>query len=389
MEMKQCNIVFATDENYASATYVAIYSIAKYANTDVKYIIYVFISDLLNSEIETMFLSIERQFLNVEIRIKRTACSQYAYSKIKRISTATFLRLYAPMYLQVDKCLYLDQDILINGDVANIYDFQIGDNLIAGVEQPEYARRKMMEPLQRELLLEEDDRYINAGVMLMNLKEMRKLEWQCIIERLMKEQFPLGDQDIINVACRGRIVCMPISYNYGIMRGKTDLQPLIVHYAGAKKPWNSIYMFGADKWWQLCFETEVFDKFLKAECISFYLYYRMKNYLFESRENLYKFCEKTNNIIIYGAGRIAKRVVNDLKDKGLSIDGIVVSNKGGNPIEIAGVEVREIDFYYNDAEKFSVLLAVYNDVNTIPKELYKKGFKCVIPIEHLYLGELM
>ena len=384
--MKYYSIVFATDENYADATYVAIYSIIKSRNINAQYVFYIFIRDALSDQMYSLFMNLQNVFVNVEIRIESIICNSNIYTVFDRISPVTFLRLYAPLYVKDDLCLYLDQDILIHGDVAEIFNFPLENNLIAGAENVnvEACFERINSFCGQEILNKTVDKYINAGVILMNLKEMRKQQWQQLIDKLIEKRFPAGDQDVINVACKGRIAYMPVCYNYMIKREILESQPLILHYAGGKKPWSHPYLYGGEQWWQLCQETEVFERVLEKWKIFFYLYFRAGGFMPDSRDKLYRFCSEENNVVIYGAGVIAKRVMKDLKEKKLKVNGIAVADMENNPQEIEGVRVMEVSSYSEKAKKTSILLAVSRDITAISMELYRYGFKRVLPIADLY-----
>ncbi|MDR0618122.1 MAG: hypothetical protein LBG23_05145 [Endomicrobium sp.] len=76
-----------------------------------------------------------------------------------------------------------------------------------------------------------NDIYINAGVLLLNLKNLRadnvNKSWINLAE---KESFPFHDQDIINLTCKGKIVFLPPEYNFATDNAK------IIHFAN-NKPW--------------------------------------------------------------------------------------------------------------------------------------------------------
>ena len=104
----------------------------------------------------------------------------------------------------------------------------------------------------------------------------------------------------------------------------------------------------------------------------------------DSRDKLYRFCSEENNVVIYGAGVIAVRVMKDLKEKKLKVNGIAVADMENNPQEIEGVRVMEVSSYFEKAKKTSILLAVSRDITAISMELYRYGFKRVLPIADLY-----
>ena len=90
-----------------------------------------------------------------------------------------------------------------------------------------------------------DRKYINAGVLLLNIPKMRE---EKIYEKLCETTISLGkqiqfqDQDIINIVCRGRVKELPERYNFttenAIKHPQERDKAVIVHYTGRAKPWS-------------------------------------------------------------------------------------------------------------------------------------------------------
>lgn len=101
-------------------------------------------------------------------------------------SPYTLLRLFADLIPEIpDKILYLDVDIMLNRDIKLLYDINI--------EGYEYAAAR--DHYGKYLI---NPNYINAGVLLFNMKEMRKTE---LLEKargwIKKKHLPFADQSAI------------------------------------------------------------------------------------------------------------------------------------------------------------------------------------------------
>ena len=98
--------------------------------------------------------------------------------------------------------------------------------------------------------------YVNAGMLVMNLKQIRKDNMTLKFLELSKKNYTSQDQDVLNVACYGKIITLPPKFNAMIYRLKENSSllrdlykeediieannsPYIIHYAGKEKPWNS------------------------------------------------------------------------------------------------------------------------------------------------------
>lgn len=102
----------------------------------------------------------------------------------------------------VEKMIYLDSDIIVNLDIAELWKINLGDKIFATV--PEIANYESAEimnykPLCRNNLVDVED-YFNAGVLLMNLKTLRtedKIILDGIKFRGTKPNYKFFDQTII------------------------------------------------------------------------------------------------------------------------------------------------------------------------------------------------
>ncbi len=174
-------------------------------------------------------------------------------------SQTPFYRLFLPALLpEADQCLYLDIDIAILDDLTPLMETDLGDCYIGGVPDrlcldPAYDRHTTAVGIKPA-------HYINGGVMLMNLKALRRdriLEVMEVMGRI--KAFPYMDQDIINYVCMGNVKLIKKKYNVypgdceeelEIIRKKTPecaylfdsdavIHPSIVHYVGPRKPWEN------------------------------------------------------------------------------------------------------------------------------------------------------
>lgn len=269
---KEIVIAFATDSNYMAPTYIAVYNIMKHGNPNYHYQIFIMVPGDCKGDkdfriIEELHRNCNIGFLSMDhIQIKPYLNGD---SRVSHINEITYYRFSLPDLLQhFNKCLYLDADIAVVGDVAEIFDIDVDNCYIAGVrnvfvdeqEQSKYSARCM------ELGIASLEKYINAGVLLMNLSKMRENHFT---EELWKEAssktYLYNDQDIINKFCYPYIKIISARNNVLLPYLRdTDLasrllsedykksinDPIILHYASGAKPWNFKYYFGANVWYE-------------------------------------------------------------------------------------------------------------------------------------------
>lgn len=140
-------------------------------------------------------------------------------------TSAIFARLLMPEILQeFDKALYFDCDVIIQGDVAKLFDLDISSHVLAAA--------------QDDCVPERDGYiYFNSGVLLMNLKKWRE---QNVSERAVKfvskNITNFTDQDALNDILRGDFLRISKKWNSNPVMGKIEGLN-IMHFLGGEKPW--------------------------------------------------------------------------------------------------------------------------------------------------------
>lgn len=112
----------------------------------------------------------------------------------------TMLRLVADMYGLPDKLLYIDTDVMFYGDVGELYDINVEDYELAAVK--DYYGHVFIAP-----------RYFNAGVLLLNMTEMKKSGLFERARRLcVEKKMLLCDQSALNKCVKRRLL-IPRRFN--------------------------------------------------------------------------------------------------------------------------------------------------------------------------------
>lgn len=201
-------------------------------------------------------------------------CIKNPYEKayeVRGISSGAYLRLLLHHLLSgVEKVLYLDVDILVRESLSPVWHMDLGRNLLAAVKGPVNLQEKWEWNSSRsywKLLEGARGGYINSGVLLMNLEEIRRRQLDEQWERLAEEKLYYQDQDILNITCQGSIAYLSPKYNRlayleekdfgqfvteGIYTREEEQEalqsPAIIHYAG-DKPWKRYDTNLGSLWW--------------------------------------------------------------------------------------------------------------------------------------------
>lgn len=399
MKKDTINITLVSSTDYLMICGIVISSAMKYAEVGREYRFYILtdckdrgIKDKLTDNIAKKYDNCFIEYIDIGDILGDVK------SNIPHITKATYYKVVIPNMIDVDKCLYLDCDIIVMSDLAKLYETDIENFDIAGVIAPFYHRMSLEEASDycKKTGIPSMKQYINAGVMLLNLKALREKDFTKKALDLVDKDLPTMDQDIFNRLCYGRIKTMPLKYNYYVNceREENVLKdgewvipkdefyeavrtPNIIHYAVATKPWEFFDTYRADKWWEACRETLFYDYFRERYAKSFYYYaistqqslYRMTCYSNEWYDELKRY----KDVYIYGAGHEAEKALKRLLGHGIKITGILVSEmKEDSPKELFGVEVSE--YSIEGTKDAIILLAVgYGGKAQIIRSLIGKG----------------
>lgn len=407
MRMVHIPVVMATDNHYIPLI-VSLTSMIRSAKKDTFYHIYILIDDSFTEESE---LNIKKCLGAFEGRYLLSFKNvghvfDNALVMIPHITRPTYYRLMIPELLAEDKCIYLDSDTVILSDLQELYAVSLNDCYIAGVWHPGVILYKWEEGICNNAKIPSADQYINAGVLVMNLEEMRK---DGIAEKFMEiipQNMPSQDQDIINHVCYGKIAFLPFKYNvmtkladvpledYRGCYGETELKdawnrPCIIHYADAKKPWNSLNCVFMDFWWGFFRKSSAYELMIPdffEDMITDMIYCASGGLAFTKKVPYIFNLKYDRDYVVYGAGKRAMDVILYMKRLNIRPRFIVVSDYSGNPLKIEGIEVKEITDAGEALYNKSIIVAVRE---SLQKEIIKNllHFDCfeILPISDEFL----
>ncbi len=284
-------VVFASDDAYAPVLTVAIDSMLKNADPERYYDVVVLTSNISGDHQATMHAYLGRH-ANARITffdVWRMVKGYDLDTNNEHISVETYYRFLVQDVLSAyNKVLYLDSDLVVEGDVAELFDTELGDNLVAATRDVDYLANLNLPDGDRlrytrgVLKMKDPYDYFQAGVLVLNTKAMRALhtvpEWLKVSQRT---DFIYNDQDILNSECEGRVTYLDASWNVtnDIFNRATKLypnapagvydaylasrrNPKIVHFAGAAKPWTHGWIDLSEHFWGYARETPFYEAIL-------------------------------------------------------------------------------------------------------------------------------
>lgn len=267
-DKKEIPIFFSTDNNYVPFLDVTIRSLIANASKDYKYHIVV-----LNTGLDTEKTDKIKAMENENFRIEFADIS-YAIKDIRdklpneqHFGLATWYRLFIQsLFPEYDKILYLDCDIVVLGDISELYNTDLEDNYIAGVIENWILHSPVFSYYTREAVGIESKEYINAGIMVIDLKKFRENEIeQKFVKLINTYNFDVidPDQSYINYLCHGKIKYLPFEWNRTPLENVTCENPKIVHYALGAKPWHNPDMFLGFYFWEYAKDSPFYDEIIK------------------------------------------------------------------------------------------------------------------------------
>ena len=250
------NLLMTLDRNYVPQLNVMLFS-ALHSDSAAYFDVYLLHDEGLSEAdvAETQTLLGQRGALHL-IQVDESGLADAPTSD--RYPKAIYYRIFAAEYLprELDRVLYLDPDMIINGSLGELYDMQMGTAFFAAAS---HIRGFLHRFNELRLDMDEDSPYINSGVMLMNLPALRaEQDMQAVFDYMdtHKGRLMLPDQDIISALYGQRILPLdPIRYNmteklFALHRHNGDGMTLedvrresaVIHYCGRNKPWKPGYM---------------------------------------------------------------------------------------------------------------------------------------------------
>ena len=258
-------VVLAANQNYVPILYTCAQSIVNHTSNERKYEIYVFHTDIEKESQKVFHEQLERDNVRFTFIDVTRHVSGYRLEAKEHITTETFYRfLILDILKGYDKVLYLDCDMIIMRDIAELYDIELGNTLIGAVKDPDFmgqcngANPATGKYCREVLKIKSPFQYFQAGVLLFNVAELKKVTTvKELLEMSDTGIYKYSDQDILNIICEDRVTYLDMAWNllvdcnherwhevikfapYYILDEYEEARkhPYIIHYAGFLKPW--------------------------------------------------------------------------------------------------------------------------------------------------------
>ncbi len=263
-------IFFSVNDNYVPYLDVTVASLIENASKEYNYKLIVLNTGLAPENVKKVMKNecpgFEIEFVDISEQLEDIV------SKLKNVyhfSIATYYRLFiASLFPQYDKALYLDCDLIVLGDVSELYNYELGDNILGACAE-EFVQNTPEFRLYAKMALGVDpDTYVNAGVLVMNLAQFRKNKIEKkFIKLITKYDFDLLDPDqaYLNYLCRDKILTLPNGWNKEPFPVECEGKKNIVHYALYKKPWQYDDTPDGEYFWEYAKRSSFYDMIIERK----------------------------------------------------------------------------------------------------------------------------
>lgn len=282
-------VVLSSSNEYVPFLYIAVLSIINNSSTSINYEI-IILENNISRKNKKLLYSLICKKINFSIRF--ISCQKFINNKnlytSSHVTINTYLRLAVLDILDnYDKVIYLDCDIIVNKDLAILFETDIEEYFIAAVidtvmsswcNDTESDQKKYNKEI---LKLQRDFEYFNAGVLVLNLKKIRtQYNTSQLFEIATAYKWRWFDQDVLNMVCEGNVrfldnkwnvICHLEKINFPELKApdyirekyKNAVQnPYIIHYAGRVLPCYCPKVRNADFFWKYAKTSPFYSYFI-------------------------------------------------------------------------------------------------------------------------------
>ena len=281
---KTISIFFACDENFVKFTAVTITSLIANASKKFSYDIHILCTKISEDKKQKVI-----KLANENFKIYFDDVTNYLKSISYRLpirdyySKTTYYRLFiSEMFPELDKALYLDSDMIVLGDISELYNHDIGENYVGACNEQAMVQTDVYGTYVEQCIGLDRNKYFNAGMLLINCAQFRKQKILDQFIRLLHEYsfVVTQDEDYLNFICKDKVFWIENSWNvetYGKIK-YSETTAKTIHYLMVGKPWHFKDVPFAEIFWNYAKQTPFYEEINSV----------LENYTDEQRKNDYE-----------------------------------------------------------------------------------------------------
>lgn len=259
-------VFFSINDAYAPFLSVAMTSIIAHADPKQHYDLIVLYEDLNAENRERLgqlaTTNVSIRFVTVNEDLMKQLAGEHMKLRGATFTLTIYYRLFiAAMFPQYDKAIYLDADVVTTTDLADLFNIDLGTNLVGAVQDTFAADNpQSVQYVTQHLQLSITD-YFNSGMMVMNLKQMRAEKFNETFTHLLTTyhvEFIAPDQDYLNELCRDRVTHIERAWNVMPTKQSRVTAPKLLHFSLFGKPWHYADAQNGQYFWEYAARSPYF-----------------------------------------------------------------------------------------------------------------------------------
>lgn len=287
-------IVLVSSSYYVPYLSVFLQSLIEHCSPENNYDIIVFHKEIVPASMRRL-TAIQKERENLSIRFYNP---KHRLEDIKFFIASpcyceeAYYRILVPWVLEnYSKAIVMDCDIIVKEDIAKLFSTDLEGKLLGGVKDIVYQGMlngvvsDALEYAKETLKMQNPYNYVNTGVLLMDLKQIRGY---CTEDDLLSfsqaHQFRIQEQDALNVYFEGQFKFLDIGWNFYVETNSWVTQCLtsapskfyrdyqdaaetkdhvyLIHYANIPKPWENPGILYADEFWSVARKTTYYEELI-------------------------------------------------------------------------------------------------------------------------------
>jgi len=262
------HVVYAADNNYWMHMHVSIYSLLK-NNINGRFKFYILADEIdKKAEDKIKLLCNKANVLDIKIiQVDSTMAESLPLSSdLPYVSKLTYYKFLIGKVLnniEAKKALYIDCDTIIKGSISGLINIDLTERVIGAVPDlfwPDHSKR---------IGLPQGIKYFNAGMLLINLEEWRRMNTESLIADYVEQHYnkiEYKEQDVLNAILHNFYKEISPLFNYQVYQGETQIEvpisssPIVINYIGHLKPWHYMYLGTyKNRYWYYLRETPYYN----------------------------------------------------------------------------------------------------------------------------------
>ena len=213
-------VAYGLDNKYTYPTLVSMISVLENSSRYTFYTFYLLVEkNIFKQENKDKLMHLEDKYERCKINILELTNENLKYARTNRYPMAAYYRLLLPdLITDFNRVIYLDGDTLVFTDLTEMFNLEMNNNIMLGFVDNSFQKA--------EEFGIKTYKYVTSGVLLINLKKLRKYNYTAKFFDFIednKDKLTQEDQTVINIVLHGKIDLLPPKYGMWNFVKREDL----------------------------------------------------------------------------------------------------------------------------------------------------------------------